>query len=187
MNTFFVKTAAIVATVLSASLLPVLRAEAASLIEFSYDFDNGLGSVTGTVEGDVADDGTIDNLDNLNAVYSAQPDIVFNQFSNTLNPILSVGTIEEEAVFDDSVPYVLFEMTNDSGDLFRVNSFITGQKAYVIGPSSGTFVQDVSKFGTWVANPADSSRDIPEPGVVLGLMAMAGILAPTFSKRSSAE
>lgn len=188
MNAFFVRTAAIVATVISASLLPFTKAEAASLIEFSYDFDNGFGSVTGTVEGDISEDGTIDNLNNLNAVYSAQPSIIFDQFSNTVNPILSVGTIEEESPFDKSVPYVLFEMTNDAGDLFLANSVLTGQKAYLIGPSTNTFVQDNSEFGKWVAAPAiDGSRDIPEPGVVLGLVAVAGMLAPTFSKRVTAE
>ena len=187
MNKFLIKTAAIVATIVGSSILSSVAAEAASLIEFSYDFDNGLGSVAGTVEGDVADDGTIDNLTNLNAVYSAQPDIVFDQFSDTLSPIFSIGTIEEETLFNKSVPYILFEMTNGAGDLFFANSVLTGQKAYLVSPSAGTFVQDTSEFGKWIANPAaNGSQDIPEPGVVLGLMAMAGILAPTFSKRGKA-
>ncbi|MFK8184774.1 MAG: hypothetical protein AB8B99_15490 [Phormidesmis sp.] len=187
MSKFFIKTVAVMAAVIGTSILSSVKAEAAALIEFSYDFDNGLGSVTGTVEGDVADDGTVDNLANLNAIYSAQPEITFDQFSDTPKPIFSIGTIEEETLFDNSVPHIFFAMTNDAGDQFQANSLITGQKAFLVSPGAGTFVQDVSKFGTWTANvAADGSKDIPEPGVALGLMVMAGCLAPTFAKRRAA-
>lgn len=184
MNKLFVKTIAVISAVVSASILTAVGAKAASLIEFSYEFDNGLGSVTGTVEGDITEDGTVDNLFNLSAIYSAQPDVIFDQFRDEPSPIFSIGTIEEETLFDKSVPYILFAMTNDAGDVFQANSVITGQKAFLVSPDAGTFVQDVSQFGTWRASAA---TDIPEPGVVLGLMGMAGVLAPTFSKRITKE
>lgn len=187
MNNFFVRAVAVVAAAVGAGMVSAMRAEAASLIEFSYDFDNGSGSVVGTVEGDVAEDGKINNLSNLTATYSAQPDITFDQFSDTLRPILSLGTIEEFALFDSSVPSVLFALTNDAGDQFQVNSVLTSQKAFLVSPDAGVFVQDASEFGTWTASvAANGERDIPEPGMVLGLMAMAGIVAPTFSKRRAA-
>ena len=187
MNKFFIKTVSVIAAVVSTSILATFRAEAASLIEFSYDFDNGLGSVTGTVEGDVDSEGKVGNFSNLSATYSAQPDITFNQFSAAPDPIFSLGTIKEATLFDKSVPQVLFALTNDAGDEFQANSLITGQKAYLVSAGANTFVQDTSSFGTWTASLANNgSRDIPEPGIVLGLMAMAGCLAPTFSKRRRA-
>lgn len=186
MNKFLIKMATVLVATMGASILSVVKAEAASLIEFSYDFDNSeFGSVTGTVEGDISENGTVENLSNVNAVYSAQPSVTFDRFSNnSSSPIFSVGTIEEETLFDKSVPYVLFALANESGDEFRVNSVITGQKAYLVSPDAGTFVQDVSEFGTWTAKVANgSSKDIPEPSVALGLMAMVGCLAPMFSNR----
>jgi hypothetical protein len=182
----------IIAATAATALGVLLSAEAqAAVINFSYDFDNGLGSVAGTVEGDVAADGfTVGNLSNLNASYTGLPGVTFNQFSNSPQPVFSIGTIEESALANLSVPRLLFAMTNSSGDEFQVNSVVQGQKAYLVSPNNPTtFVQDAQRFGTWNASvaPQPPTQDIPEPAGVLGMLAVVGCLAPTFSKRRSAE
>jgi len=186
MNKLFIKTVAVLAAIAGSSILTSLRAEAASLVEFSYDFDNGLGAVSGTFEGDIDSDGTIANLANLNATYSSQAgsgaDVIFDQFDSAPNPIVSIGTIEETTLFDKSVPHVLFTMANDEGDRFFANSIVTSQRAFLVSAETNTFIQDTDSFGTWIASAA---TDIPEPSVVLGLLAMAGCLAPTVCKRQS--
>ncbi len=187
MNTLFTKITAATAAVIGLGFLPLSEAQAASLINFSYDFDNGAGSITGTVEGDVAADGvTVENPTNFNATFSGLPNVTFNQFSSGSQPVLTLGTITEAAVNDTSVPFVFLAASSDGGAQLQVNSVLAGQTAFVVDPQApDSFVQDLSRFGTWNAGFAEESTDIPEPTAVLGLMVVAGYLVPKFSKRQA--
>lgn len=185
MNKLFTKMTAATAAVVGLGFLPLSEAQAASLINFSYEFNDDQGAVTGTVEGDVADDGmTVENLTNLNATYSGLPNVTFNQFSDTPQPVFTLGTITEATEGDTSIPFVFFAINSDGGSEFQVNSVASGQRAYITSfEDVPTVVQDVTSLGTWNAGFAEESTDIPEPTAVLGLMVVAGYLVPKFSKR----
>lgn len=161
------------------SLLFSVEADAA-VINFSYDFTNSQGSLSGTVEGDVGSDGfSVTNLSNLNATFSGLSGVTFNQFVGS-GPIFRLGTISTAPS-----PSRLFFTLSDGGlSEFQVNSFLPGQRAYLVSPPT-TFVQDSRTFGTWNASVAAPVTSVPEPASVIGLLVVAGYLAPKFTKRRS--
>ncbi len=173
----FAKFTAVLVTAAGFSLIPFDSAEAA-LIRFSYQFDNGIGNVTGTVEGDVGADGfSVTNLSNLDATFTglnqdADPsnDVTFDVVLDTPNPIFSLTRIVDPITLDAVSPTInsIEESVGDGGDpdgpnvLFSFSNVDFNAPGFTPGPEGIVtfFVNSFARNDEQRANVAGFTPDV---------------------------